>query len=95
MKVSIEILLLFNDVIHEYQQVQSSHDNDEREDEIVSGDAMESDTNFVETRDSETPEEIICELPISAADKQNQTTTEHIMITARVRTPLVLLLKTK
>ena len=39
MKVSILILMLFyNDVIREYQQVQSSHGNDEREDEILSGD---------------------------------------------------------
>ena len=39
MKVSILILVFFyNDVIREYQQVQSSHDNDGREDEILSGD---------------------------------------------------------
>ena len=56
---------------------------------------MKYNTNFVETRDAETLEELICELPTHAAEKQNQTTTEQIMITACVRTPLVLLLKTK
>ena len=54
-------MLFYNDVIREYQQVQSSHDNDEREDEILSEDAMKSNTNVVETRDADTLEEIICE----------------------------------
>ena len=61
--------MLFNDVFHEYQQVQSSHDNDEREDEILSDDAMNIYTNFVETRDTETMQDIIRELFITDAEK--------------------------
>ena len=34
----IDPCVFYNDVIYEYQQVQSSHDNDGREDEILSGD---------------------------------------------------------
>ena len=83
--------MLFNDVIREYQQVQSSHDNDEREDEILSEDAMKSNANFGETRDTETLEEIVSDLLITDAENQNLSC--ELMITVRVQTILVYLLK--
>ena len=56
-------------MIHEYQQVQSSHANDGREDEILVEDAIKYNTHFVETRDAEALEDNMCKLLIIAADK--------------------------
>ena len=73
--------------VYEYQQMQMKEDIehiDKDDDRLPKDNADEKDD-----------EEIIDELLITYAEKQNQTTTGHIMITARVRTLLVLLLKMK